>query len=173
MRNSVLDMTHFRITKVPTTFWSIESLLFPWRATNSNICWNSGELHNLGDRTFISLIQEQRLEHVVIEAGVVQTCPGAVRIKIHFQNLRLHYSIPCEAKKSIWILFHFKSLLMSSVIYPLLISELSWKWWRSPLRSLPDWVLWGRRTRSMWETYIYGNGRRGSSMPAPYGNNIQ
>lgn len=56
------------------------------------MCRELEELHDLRDRTLISLIQEQRLEHVVIEVGVVQAGPGAVRIKIHLQNLRLDYS---------------------------------------------------------------------------------
>lgn len=66
------------------------------------MCRELEELHDLRDRTLISLIQEQRLEHVVIEVGVVQAGPGAVRIKIHLQNLRLDYSRSWEAKIITW-----------------------------------------------------------------------
>lgn len=68
----------------------------------SSVCRELEELHDLRDRTLISLIQEQRLEHVVIEVGVVQAGPGAVRIKIHLQNLRLDYSRSWEAKIITW-----------------------------------------------------------------------
>lgn len=51
------------------------------------------ELDDLSDWTLVSLVQEQSLEHVVIEVGVVQAGPCTVRIKIHLQDLRLHYTI--------------------------------------------------------------------------------
>lgn len=50
----------------------------------------SGPSYYLCDRAVLRLIQEQRLEHVIVEGGVVQTGPCTVWTEVQLQDLRLH-----------------------------------------------------------------------------------
>ena len=45
---------------------------------------------DLCDRALLGLIQEQSLEHVVVEVGVVEAGPGTVGAEVKLQDLRLH-----------------------------------------------------------------------------------
>lgn len=39
----------------------------------------------------LGLIEEQGLEHVIVERRVVEAGPGTVRTEVHLQDLRLHH----------------------------------------------------------------------------------
>ena len=52
-------------------------------------------LYNLCDWALLGLIQEQRLEHVVVEGWMVQAGSSAVRAEIHLQDLGLHDPLTC------------------------------------------------------------------------------
>lgn len=45
---------------------------------------------DLRDRALLRLIQEQCLEHVVVEGRVVEAGSGAVRAEVQLQDLGLH-----------------------------------------------------------------------------------
>lgn len=46
--------------------------------------------HYLSDWTVLGLIQEESLEHVVVEFRMVEAGAGTVRAKVQLQDLRLH-----------------------------------------------------------------------------------
>lgn len=50
----------------------------------------SSALCNACDGAVLGLVQEQRLEHVVVEVGMVETRSRAVRAEVQLQDLRLH-----------------------------------------------------------------------------------
>lgn len=59
-----------------------------------------GPSGDLGDGAVLGLIQEQRLEHVVVEGRVVAAGPGAVWAEVQLQDLRLHHQAPCPNQKA-------------------------------------------------------------------------
>lgn len=54
---------------------------------------NWRQLDNWCDRTVLGLIQEQCLEYVVVEGGVVEAGPGTVWAEVHLKYLRLYDSL--------------------------------------------------------------------------------
>lgn len=68
------------------------------------------ELDNGGHVTIVGLIQEEGAEDIIEKARVVFTGPVAVRIEIHFEDLRLHtwfswktYTIIIMAKRDLFV----------------------------------------------------------------------
>lgn len=54
--------------------------------------WDTA-LRNESNGAVLRPVQEERLEHVIVEGGMVEARSGAVRAEVHLQDLRLHDSL--------------------------------------------------------------------------------
>lgn len=95
MRTNLQSLSH--VSHAPKINWKVDGKMRKWHEqTDEPVTEKPGKVHvlsglyDLCDRAVLRLIQEQRLEYMVVEGWVVEAGPSAVWAKVHFQDLRLH-----------------------------------------------------------------------------------